>query len=101
MEVTNVAIRRGRGEGKGVAPEVPLEDADGVARCDDPDEMECILAAREPRVEEGWKRKATRLLRYVNFPVVDGRTYPRDHEQHKRTANDNERHVTTVEPVRG
>lgn len=38
MEIANVAIGGGGGECKGVAPEVPLEDGDGVGRAYSVDE---------------------------------------------------------------
>lgn len=52
VEVADEAIGGGGGEGEGVAPEVPLEDDDRVARGDDPDEVQRALAAGEPGVEE-------------------------------------------------
>ena len=53
VQVADEAVGGGAAEGEGVAPEVPLEDDDGVARGDDPDEVQCALAAGETGIEEG------------------------------------------------
>jgi hypothetical protein len=53
VEVADVAIGRGRGEGERVRPEVPREDGDRVREDDSPDERERVLSTRETGVEEG------------------------------------------------
>jgi hypothetical protein len=52
MEVSNIAVGGRRAECERVAPEPPLEDADGIRSRTGPDEGESGFAARKAGIEE-------------------------------------------------